>query len=510
MKCVNDDERMGKILMLYISTRGQTEMVCSAHAISRGLADDGGLFVPQKFEKVSLNDILAMGELSYGERAAKILSLFLTDYTEEELLDSTNAAYGGDKFPQNPVPLVKVKDNIDVLELWHGPTSAFKDMALQLLPQLLTKAISKTGEQNDIVILVATSGDTGKAALEGFANVEGTKIIVFYPEDGVSDIQKLQMTTQVGNNVEVIAVNGNFDDAQSGVKEIFADEELAKQLKENGFAFSSANSINWGRLVPQIVYYFSSYIDAVKAGRIKLGDEINYSVPTGNFGDILAGYYAKCMGLPVHKFICASNTNNVLAEFLNTGIYDKRREFHKTISPSMDILISSNLERLLYQITNCDTVKVADWMKELSDVGFYNIGKNLEKITKDFFGTWVDEIETKETISNVFRINKYLVDPHTAVAWRACEKYRLLSSDNRYCIVLSTASPYKFSSAVLKALKPDEEQEIPPFEALRLLNEISEVEIPEKMLALSHMSIIHTKKIEKYEMEETVKDLLKI
>lgn len=315
--------------MLFVSTRGKTDLVCSAHAITRGLADDGGLFVPQKFPELSLGEIVSMRSMTYKERAVAILSLFLTDYTKEELFECADAAYSQTKFGAEPVPLRKVNESTDVLELWHGPTSAFKDMALQILPHLLTKAIAKTGESNKVVILVATSGDTGKAALEGFANVKDTEIIVFYPDDGVSAIQKRQMLTQAGDNVRVIGIQGNFDDAQRGVKELFGDTALEEELQRKGYVFSSANSINWGRLVPQIVYYFSAYSDAVANGRIKAGEKINFAVPTGNFGDILAGYYAKLMGLPVAKFICASNSNNVLSDFINTGIYDRRREFYK-------------------------------------------------------------------------------------------------------------------------------------------------------------------------------------
>lgn len=498
--------------MLYTSTRGKTEKVCSAHAITRGLADDGGLFVPQKLTTLTLSEIIAMSDMPYDERAAKILSLFLTDYTMDELQQCTHAVYCGDKFQDNTAPLKQVNDKTGVLELWHGPTSAFKDVALQLLPHLLLKALEKTGEQHNIVILVATSGDTGKAALEGFAGVKGTRVIVFYPDEGVSEIQKRQMITQVGDNVSVIAVKGNFDDAQSGVKEILADRELVEKLEEKGFSFSSANSINWGRLIPQVVYYFSAYADAVKAGCINPGDEINFSVPTGNFGDILAGYYAKCMGLPVHKLICASNTNNVLSVFLNTGKYDRRRDFYKTISPSMDILISSNLERLLYQITDEDAAKVAAWMKELRDEGFYDVGsKLLGKIQKAFFGTWVDEFETKETICKVFRDKNYLLDPHTAVAWRACEKYRLVSSDERYCVVLSTASPFKFYGSVLEAIKPElYRQEMDPFEALELLAGLSSTTIPQQLRELKEAPVRHKLKIEKQAMKDSVAKTLKI
>lgn len=492
--------------MLFLSTRGKTDLVCSAHAITRGMADDGGLFVPQKFVAVPLEDIIALHNLSYQERAVKIISLFLTDYSEEELADAAARAYDAAKFGRCPAPVVQVNDNTDALELWHGPTSAFKDMALQILPLLLTKAIAKTGEQHKIVILTATSGDTGKAALEGFADVDGTEIIVFYPESGVSDIQKQQMVTQTGKNVHVFAVKGNFDDAQTGVKQIFANAGLNEEIAAQGCALSSANSINWGRLVPQIVYYFSAYSDAVAAGRIKAGDEINFAVPTGNFGDILAGYYAKMMGLPVHKFICASNSNNVLTDFINTGIYDKRREFKKTISPSMDILVSSNLERLLYSVTDEDSEKVTEWMQQLNTEGVYNVGEKIhKKITSAFFGAWVDEQETAETIRRVYNDSKYLLDPHTAVAWRACEKYRLVTSDDRYAVVVSTASPYKFSGSVYEAVKNGGE-ELHSFDALHKLHELTGVPVPEKMLQLENMPVLHKEVIEPENMAEAVKN----
>jgi len=498
--------------MLYTSTRGKTEMVCSAHAIAQGLAEDGGLFMPQEFASLSMTEICAMRELPYGERAITVLSRFLTDFTEDELRECVAKAYSKDKFNGFPVPLRQVKSNVDVLELWHGPTSAFKDMALQILPFLLTKAVKKTGEQMKLVILVATSGDTGKAALAGFSDIPGTEVIVFYPEEGVSDIQKRQMITQQGNNVHVVAVKGNFDDAQTGVKALFGDKDLAIELKEHNCSFSSANSINWGRLVPQMVYYFSAYADAVKAGRIKAGDLVNFSVPTGNFGDILAGFFAKIMGLPVNKFICASNSNKVLTDFINTGAYDKRREFHKTISPSMDILVSSNLERLLYVETENNAEQIAQWMNQLTETGVYNVGKNLQsKILQDFFGTWVDEFETKETIGNVYRDEKYLMDPHTAVAWRAMEKYRLLTSDDTYCIVLSTASPFKFSNSVLEAIKPKEDfSSISTFAALSKLAEISGLTVPPQMAELENLPVLHEDVIEKTELESTVKKILGI
>ncbi len=497
--------------MLFVSTRGKTDMVCSAHAITRGLAHDGGLFVPQKFPELSLGEIVSMRGLTYRERAVAVLSLFLTDYSKEELFECADVAYAEAKFGSDPVPLVQVKNNTDVLELWHGPTSAFKDIALQILPHLLTKAMAKTGEHNKVVILVATSGDTGKAALEGFADVKDTEIIVFYPENGISAIQKRQMLTQCGKNVRVFGIEGNFDDAQRGVKEIFGDEALAEELKEKGYVFSSANSINWGRLVPQIVYYFSAYSDAVTKGRIKAGEKINFSVPTGNFGDILAGYYAKLMGLPVAKFICASNSNNVLSDFINTGIYDSRREFYKTTSPSMDILVSSNLERLLYSITENDAVKVSDWMQQLASNGNYNVGEKVNKlILKEFFGAWIDELETQETIRRVFNDYGYLLDPHTAVGWRACEKYRLVSSDETYCIVLATASPYKFSEVVLEATDNKENVVLEPFDGLRRLHDLSGLPVPESMLALENMPILHKDVIKADAMKEAVKTALRL
>lgn len=496
--------------MLFESTRGKTELVSSAHAITRGLADDGGLFIPKNFPVLRMGDIQAMQKKPYTERAIDILCQFLTDYTEDELRECVNKAYSKEKFGGEQAPLVKVKEDTAVLELWHGPTSAFKDMALQLLPHLLTKAIAKTGETHKVVILVATSGDTGKAALEGFADVEGTEIIVFYPSEGVSDIQKRQMITQMGKNVKVFGIEGNFDDAQRGVKEIFGNEELAAQLAEKGYVFSSANSINWGRLVPQIVYYFSAYADAAAKGFIKLGDKINFVVPTGNFGNILAGYYAKLMGLPVERLLCASNSNNVLTDFINTGIYDRKREFYKTISPSMDILVSSNLERLLYSITENDADKVREYMEALNTEGSYKVDSEyLKLIQSQFFAAWVDELETKETISRIYNDYNYLMDTHTAVAWRALEKYRLLTSDETFSIVLSTASPYKFCDSVLEALEDTViDDHADPFALVHKLNEKTELPIPERMLALENMPVLHQEVIDGKDMQETVSKIL--
>ena len=465
--------------MLFLSTRGKTDLVCSAHAITRGMADDGGLFVPQKFVAVPLEDIIALHNLSYQERAVKIISLFLTDYSEEELADAAARAYDAAKFGSCPAPVVQVNDNTDALELWHGPTSAFKDMALQILPLLLTKAIAKTGEQHKIVILTATSGNTGKAALEGFADVNGTEIIVFYPESGVSDIQKQQMVTQAGKNVHVFAVKGNFDDAQTGVKQIFANADLNEEIAAQGCALSSANSINWGRLVPQIVYYFSAYSDAVAAGRIKAGDEINFAVPTGNFGDILAGYYAKRMGLPVGKLVCASNENNVLTDFLTTGTYTAKREFFKTTSPSMDILVSSNLERLLYHVTGSDA-EVAGLMKSLNETGSYTVRpETLAAIQETFSCGWSSEAEVAGEIRSRYEKDGYLCDTHTAVAFHvAAQKKR----QGVPMVVLSTASPFKFPRSVLEALgrtAPEND-----FEAMQQLEAATAHTAPASLAAL--------------------------
>lgn len=495
--------------MMYVSTRDKKNMVSAAQAITHGLANDGGLFLPQDIPSFTIEDIKSMISKSYVDRAVMVLSGFLTDFTEEELKYAVSNAYTPEKFGEYPVPLVQLGNNTAILELWHGPTSAFKDMALQLLPYLLTMSLEKTGETSKIVILVATSGDTGKAALEGFADVAGTQIIVFYPSEGVSDIQKRQMITQEGNNVNVFGIQGNFDDAQTGVKEIFSKASIRETLHKNGFIFSSANSMNWGRLAPQIVYYFSAYVDAVKAKKISLGESINFVVPTGNFGDILAGYYAKLMGLPVGKLICASNNNNVLTDFINTGKYDKNREFFKTTSPSMDILVSSNLERLLYIVSGENDVKIKGRMEALKSNGVYEITEaERNKIQEDFFGAWVDEIEVKESIKRVYDDYKYLMDTHTSVAYRALKKYRMLTDDNSYTVVLSTASPFKFSDSVLGALENNDRIKGAPFDILRKLAEKTGEEIPQRMLALEEAPVLHGRVIEACNMENIVLDSL--
>lgn len=493
--------------MQFFSTRDHNRVVSASQAIAQGLSDEGGLFVPQSFPQV---DVKAICALDYPEMAAAIVGQYLTDYSQEFLQEAAKATYGA-AFGGKAGYLAPVSDEVYSLELWHGPTCAFKDYALQLMPKLLVEAKKNLDRTEKTLILVATSGDTGKAALDGYHDIPGVEIAVFFPTGGTSEIQRLQMVTQEGENVAVYAVRGNFDDAQTGVKKVFGDPAIAAELAKRNIRLSSANSINWGRLVPQIVYYFSAYSDAVTKGRIKAGEKINFAVPTGNFGDILAGYYAKLMGLPVAKFICASNSNNVLSDFINTGIYDRRREFYKTVSPSMDILVSSNLERLLYSITEDDAAKVSEWMQQLADSGTYNVGEKVNnRILEEFFGAWVDELETKETIGRVFNDNGYLLDPHTAVAWRACEKYRLVSSDDTYCIVLSTASPYKFSDVVLEATGSEEDAKLEPFEGLRRLHKLSGLPVPEPMLAMEKLPILHQDVIEAADMKKAVGEALKL
>ena len=474
--------------MDYFSTRGASERVSSAAAILKGLASDGGLFVPASFPQMTLAEIEALVPLSYEERAVRILRLFLTDYTEAELRGCVERAYGRTFDDVRRAP-VRTVGELEVLELWHGPTSAFKDMALQLLPQLMSTARVKEGERDTILILVATSGDTGKAALEGFADTEGIRIMVFYPDGGVSPVQRLQMVTQTGANVSVVAVRGNFDDAQRGVKEIFGDAAMAEELADIHTKLSSANSINWGRLVPQIVYYFSAYADLLGERSIAAGDAVNFTVPTGNFGNILAGYYAKRMGLPVGKLVCASNANNVLTDFLQTGIYDRKRDFYQTMSPSMDILVSSNLERLLYHLTE-DTAQVAAWMQELTEVGKYDASRLLPALRESFWAAFADDAATEEEIRAVYERTGYTLDTHTAVAYRAAEGYRRATGDVRPMVVLSTASPYKFGASVLRALGEDTAG-LDEFAQMTLLKERSGMEIPARLAALREARVLH-------------------
>lgn len=479
-------EWKGETALNYQSTRDRRVGVSAAQAIAQGICGNGGLFVPEAFPKITRAELSDMVKMDYRTRAARVMGEFLTDFTAEEIGECTALAYAERKFSgERPAPVVTLHDGVSFLELWHGPTCAFKDMALQILPQLLTRSLKKIRSGREALILVATSGDTGKAALEGFRDVEGTRILVFYPQDGVSAMQERQMRTQEGANVSVVAVQGNFDDAQTGVKKIFGDTEIREKIAENGLMFSSANSINWGRLLPQIVYYFSAWCDLAAAGTIAPDEEIDFCVPTGNFGNILAAYYAKKMGLPIHRLICASNANNVLTEFLTTGVYDRNRKFYSTISPSMDILVSSNLERLLYDVTGKDDEKVCAWMKQLSETGRYQVdGVTLERIQNLFSAGFCDDKETKEEIRRVYSAEHYLCDPHTAVAARVCRKYRETGSCAAHAVVVSTASPYKFASEVLDAVSPDAKAGGDMFRSVRMLSETTGTPVPEPIAAL--------------------------
>lgn len=499
--------------MYFISTRGDSAKYTSAMAIKQGIAPDGGLFVPDEIPSVSMDEILQMTQESYQERAVRILSLYLTDYSVDELREAVNAAYDEEKFGEQPAPLVqlnKYNEREFILELWHGPTAAFKDMALQLLPHLMTTAIRKTGETAQVCILTATSGDTGKAALEGFKNVEGTSVIVFYPSQGVSSAQRLQMITQEGDNCHVIAVDGCFDDAQTGVKQIFGDAELAASLKEKGHMLSSANSINWGRLVPQIVYYFSAYADLLRGEKIEAGEKINIVVPTGNFGNILAAWYARSMGLPINKLICASNKNKVLSDFMRKGVYDRRREFYKTTSPSMDILISSNLERLLFELNGRNAAKLAGWMTQLQNDGIYEIDTHaLRQLQEVFVGGFADDFGTSKTIRDVYDRCDHLIDTHTAVGFNVYSRYAGRSGDDSKVIYVSTASPFKFAGAVGDAIygqgysKGRSEATM-----IEELSAESSLEIPATIAGLDRKPILHDQKIAKEDMKTAVERIL--
>ena len=489
--------------MKFVSTRARNEKkeYTAAEVIKQGLAPDGGLFVPTEIPALTAEDLDRLAGMTYPQRAAEIMGLYLTDYTAEELLNAANLAYGAPKFPENnPTPITKV-GSLEILELWHGPTSAFKDMALQIMPHLLSMALEKTGETRDALILVATSGDTGKAALEGYADVPRVRIHVFYPTDGVSRIQKKQMATQQGSNVNVTAITGNFDDAQSGVKAIFADSEMAELLDKEGLFLSSANSINWGRLVPQVVYYISAYCDLMNAGRLNKGDLMDVVVPTGNFGNIFACCLAKRMGLPVGKMICASNQNNVLTDFINNGVYDRRRTFYQTVSPSMDILISSNLERLLWLVAGPE--KCASYMEALAKDGVYTVDEQvLEAVQAEFAAYFCDEALTKNVLREFHENLFYLADTHTAVALSAAESYRRSLDEKRTILVASTASPYKFSPAVLESLGKDVPED--GFEALRSLQKISGIPAPARLAALEQAEDRFTEVIAPQDMKAAV------
>lgn len=486
--------------MEFYSTRGEGP-VSGARAIVNGIAGDGGLYVPSEFPAVSEEELRDMAELEYPERAAYILGKYLTEFTYEELLSYTKKAY--DRFDGYPAPLTKVDDGVYIMELWHGPTYAFKDIALTLLPHLLTGSKKKEGVDKKTLILVATSGDTGKAALEGFKDVEDTEIVVLYPSEGVSDMQKLQMVTTDGKNTHVIGIKGNFDDAQTAVKKIFTSEEMKKKFAETGYELSSANSINFGRLAPQIVYYFSSYLDLLSEGEIEPGEKVDFVVPSGNFGNILAGYYAKRMGLPIKQLIVASNVNNVLTEFFDTGVYNAKRTFHKTMSPSMDILVSSNLERLVYEMLNRESDKVTDLMKELSTEGSYSVDEDtLYDAAPEFLGYYSTEEETKEVIGNVFDEYGYLLDPHTAVAVSAYFKFMNEAYDDAPAIVLSTANPYKFPQSVLEAVS--ETKETDAFKAVKKLEFATGAEIPDGIANLKEKPVLHDLVVDKDDIAEAV------
>ena len=471
--------------MFYNSTRNSNVRVSSAEAITQGISSEGGLFVPESIPELSLDEIKAVGEMKYADRAAFVFSKFLTDFTGAEIHYCTDNAYNTKNFETESIAeLAHLFDGTYMLELWHGPTCAFKDMALQILPYFLTTSAKKIDLDKKIVILVATSGDTGKAALEGFKDVEGTSILVFYPEDGVSPMQKRQMKTQEGQNVGVCAIKGNFDDCQNGVKSIFTDNDVKSVLDEKGMMFSSANSINWGRLVPQIVYYISAYAELVKDGEIELGEKINIVVPTGNFGNILAAYYAKHMGIPVNKLICASNINNVLTDFINTGVYDRNRQFYATVSPSMDILISSNLERLLYLMTGKNDAVIRDWFGKLADEGRYEVSDDVKaKLSEEFCAGYCDDEQTKAAIHAVYEKYSYTCDTHTAVAIKVYNDYKASTGDITKTVIASTASPYKFSAAVLEAVDR-KKYDIDEYDMVGKLAELSKLPVPEAIAGL--------------------------
>lgn len=473
--------------MNYVSTRNNDVKVSSAYAIAHGISVEGGLYVPDSIPTLSKNDFLKLAELDYKSKAEFILKKYLTDFTDEEIKKCVNGAYTGSFDDEKPAAIAQLGEKINILELWHGPTCAFKDLALQLLPYLLTTSTKKVTDGKKTVILVATSGDTGKAALEGFKDVENTEIIVFYPSEGVSPMQKLQMDSQKGNNVHVCAIKGNFDDAQSGVKKIFTDNAIKETLAKNGMEFSSANSINWGRLVPQIIYYVSAYCDMLNKGD-DLSNGFNVVVPTGNFGNILAAYYAKEMGVPVNKLICASNANRVLTDFINTGVYDRNREFYTTMSPSMDILISSNLERMLYILSDGDDKYIANIQSQLATDGKFTVNSTvLSKLQNLFYGACCDDEGTLKTIKNTFDEYGYLCDTHTAVAVNAYEQYLASTGDNRPVVIASTASPYKFAKSVLSALTND----IPnsEFDTVDALSELTHTAVPAPLAELKNATV---------------------
>jgi threonine synthase len=491
----------------YKSTRGDDRPVSPAQAIITGIARDGGLFVPNLIPSLDtkLKDLF---NADYKELAYQVMKLFLTDFSEEELRGCIEKAYDG-KFDTPEIAPLREHGGVYFLELFHGPTLAFKDMALSILPHLLKTAMAKLRVNKEIVILTATSGDTGKAALEGFANVEGTRIVVYFPEHGVSEIQKRQMVTQTGDNTHVIGIEGNFDDAQTGVKEIFADGELIKNMDSHNYMFSSANSINIGRLVPQIVYYFYAYLRMCADGDINPGEEINFAVPTGNFGNILAGYYAKNMGLPIKKLICASNENKVLYDFFNTGVYDRVRDFIVTMSPSMDILISSNLERLLYNISGGDAASIVAMMNDLKERGRYEITDEMRRGLKDFYGGFGSEADTAEAIKEVYETCDYIIDTHTAVSYSVYKKYRQETKDNTKTVIVSTASPFKFTRDVMRSIGKNDTG-IDDFGLIKEMGGLMGGHIPRAIKDLDTRPVIHKRVCQRDEMKQQLKEILGI
>ena len=495
--------------MQYVSTRNKNQKCSAAQAIAQGLAADGGLLTPEVLPKLSSNGLATMTDMSYQQRAVYVMNAYLDDFTASELSSFASRAYGQDKFDEKDVaPVRRVDENTYCLELWHGPTCAFKDMALQMLPHLLSASLVKNEEQKTVCILVATSGDTGKAALEGFKDVNKTRTLVFYPKDGVSDIQQLQMQTQEGDNVGVCAVVGNFDDAQTGVKRLFSDAALRDTLAGQGFFFSSANSINWGRILPQIVYYISAYCDLLKEGRIQKGDPINVCVPTGNFGNILSAYYAKEMGVPIRKLICASNRNNVLTDFIQTGVYDRNRSFYNTMSPSMDILISSNLERMLFEFTERDDEAVKTYMEELPANGRYEVSEKVKKqLGRHFAAGCCDDAQTQARIAQMWKDHHYLIDTHTAVAFHVLDQYRAETGDETPTVVVSTASPFKFCDSVLGALGATEL--VQGTGILDQLTALTGEPVPAPLAALKDKAVRFDQVTEKEHMADRVLEMLK-
>ncbi|MDD2969243.1 MAG: threonine synthase [Lachnospiraceae bacterium] len=493
--------------ILYRSTRNDNITATASEAILKGLAEDGGLFVPDRIPLLekSLDELAGM---TYREVAYEIMKLYFTDFTEEELKYCINHAYDT-KFDTTKIAPVIGDKSPYFLELFHGSTIAFKDMALSILPYLMITSAKKNKAENEIVILTATSGDTGKAALAGFAEVEGTKIVVFYPKNGVSPIQEKQMVTQKGDNTHVVGIHGNFDDAQTGVKNIFNDKEFEQLMNQNGYQFSSANSINIGRLIPQVVYYVYSYAQLLNKKEIEPGEKINFVVPTGNFGNILAGYYAKEMGLPIHKLICASNDNKVLFDFFTTGIYDRNREFMLTSSPSMDILISSNLERLIYKIAGNSATKNAELMSQLTIDGKYEINEAMKQELADFYGNYATEKETAEAISDLYKNSGYVMDTHTAVAYSVYNKYMEEMNDLKKAVIVSTASPYKFTRSVMDAIDPGYDT-LSDFELVDELEKISGVKVPMAIEEIRSAKVLHDTICDKSEMKDAVKAFLKL